>query len=77
MPPPRHGARTPLTALYDFNATWTHCSNHYAGVEVELFDEDGLPTPPPITDEVRGRRPSGSFLRKRQAAAWHTWHVRD
>ncbi|GFR52541.1 hypothetical protein Agub_g15116 [Astrephomene gubernaculifera] len=47
----RHGARTPLNTIYRFPGTnWSHCPEHYPGVEVQLFDENGAPEPPPIID---------------------------
>ncbi|KAG2482519.1 hypothetical protein HYH03_018564 [Edaphochlamys debaryana] len=55
----RHGARTPLTELYTFGANWTHCSDHYKGVEVELFDENGGATAPPTTDPAPPVLPGG------------------
>ncbi|GLC74200.1 hypothetical protein PLESTF_001473000 [Pleodorina starrii] len=56
----KHGARTPLNAIYNFRGVnWTHCKDHYQGVEVELQDENGGPQPPPILDPNTPELPGG------------------
>ncbi|GLI65308.1 hypothetical protein VaNZ11_008850 [Volvox africanus] len=56
----RHGARTPLNTIYSFHdVNWTHCRDHYQGVEVELHDENGGAQPPPILDPNMPEQPGG------------------
>lgn len=48
----RHGARTPLNTLFWPDSPYSDCHNTYPGPEIRLFDETGLPNPPPVLDLV-------------------------
>lgn len=59
----RHGARTPLNTLFWPDSTYSDCHNTYPGPDIRLYDETGLPNPPPVLDLVSEVNKPAAFCR--------------